>query len=335
MNKQIYIGNTPLIDLTGYATESYVDTAVSNVDVTDQLSNYVLKTSLDASIDAVDASIQNSDASISAIKTTLADIVSDGSVDEAINTWNEMKQFLADYTTASDLSTLINSVKNDAVADASADAAGKYQPIGAYLVADDISTFVDAADVASAINSSITALDLANTYQPIGNYLTNDDISTFITADDISTLVSQDDISTFITADDISTFVTDSSLTTNYYQKGAVNDMLEVISNSINKLSSDVAGKVGSNDISTFVNAGDVATAINSSISALNLSQYAKDASLADYAKSTDIASTYMTINDASNHVQSSDVEHIVTCTSTAYAAIEIKDSKTIYIVTE
>ena len=41
MNKQIYLGGTPLIDLTGYATESYVDTQIANVDVTDQLTNYV------------------------------------------------------------------------------------------------------------------------------------------------------------------------------------------------------------------------------------------------------------------------------------------------------
>lgn len=298
MNKQIYIGGTPLIDLTGYATESYVDTAVDNIDVTDQLQNYVLKNDLDASIAAVDASLVSADASITALKSTLADIVSDGSTDTVINTWAEMKAFLADYTTASDLSTLINTVKEQAVEDASADAAGKYQPKGSYLVANDISTFVDAAAVATQINSSIAALDLPNTYQAKGNYLV---------------------------ADDISTFVTDSSLTTNYYQKGAVNDMLEVISNSINSLSTAVNGKIGPDDISTFVDAAAVSSQINSSIAALNLSQYAKDASLADY----------MTINDASNHVQSADVMHIMKCTSTAYAAIEEKDPKTLYIVTD
>jgi hypothetical protein len=190
MNKQIYLGGTPLIDLSGYATESYVDTAVSNVDVTDQLANYALKSALDASIDAVDASIKSSDASIAAIKSTLAEITGEGAeADTIINTWNEMKQFVADYTTANDLSTLIAQVKEEAVDDASADAASKYQPIGSYLVADDISTFVDAADVADAINSSIAALDLANTYQAKGDYLVADDISTFITSDDISTFV--------------------------------------------------------------------------------------------------------------------------------------------------
>lgn len=186
MNKQIYIGNTPLIDLTGYATESYVDTAVDNIDVTDQLQNYVLKTDLDASIAAVDASLVAADASINALKSTLADIVSDGSTDTVINTWAEMKAFLADYTTASDLSTLINTVKEQAVEDASADAAGKYQPKGSYLVANDISTFVDAAAVATQINSSIAALDLPNTYQAKGNYLVADDISTFVDADTIA-----------------------------------------------------------------------------------------------------------------------------------------------------
>lgn len=152
MNKQIYLGGTPLIDLTGYATESYVDTAVQNVDVTDQLQNYVLKTALDSSIAAVDASIKSSDASITAIKSTLAEITGEGAeADTIINTWQELKDFVADYTTASDLSTLINTVKTQAVEDASADAAAKYQPIGDY---------VTPAGVSSQINSSIAALDL-------------------------------------------------------------------------------------------------------------------------------------------------------------------------------
>lgn len=166
MNKQIYLGGIPLIDLSGYATESYVDTAVSNVDVTDQLQNYVQKTTLDASVAAIDASIVNSDASISSIKTILSQITGDGAeVTAAIDTFNELKQFVADYTTSNDLSTLINNVKTQAVTEAASDAASKYQPIGSYLVADDISTFVDAAAVATAINSSIAALDLANTYE--------------------------------------------------------------------------------------------------------------------------------------------------------------------------
>ena len=147
MNKQIYLGGTPLIDLTGYATESYVDTAVQNVDVTDQLQNYVLKTTLDASYGALDTSIKSSDASITAIEIT-----GEGAeADTIINTWQEMKNFVADYTTASDLSTLINTVKEQAVEDASADAATKYQPIGNY---------VTAAQVSSQIDTSISALNL-------------------------------------------------------------------------------------------------------------------------------------------------------------------------------
>lgn len=186
MNKQIYLGGTPLIDLSGYATESYVDTAVSNVDVTDQLQNYVQKTALDSSVAAIDASIANSDASISSIKSILSQITGDGAeVTAAIDTFNELKQFVADYTTSNDLSTLINNVKTQAIADASADAAGKYQPIGSYLVADDISTFI-----------------------------TNDDISTFITSDDISTFVDSATVAaTYETKNDASNHVAGAGVT--------------------------------------------------------------------------------------------------------------------------
>lgn len=240
MNKQIYIGSTPLIDLSGYATESYVDTAVSNVDVTDQLNNYVQKTALDASYGALDASIKSSDASIASLKSILGQITGDGAeVTTAIDTFNELKAFVQDYTTSNDLSTLIASVRSQAVADASADAASKYQPIGSYLVADDISTFVNAGDVATAINSSIEALNLATTYQPIGNYLVADDISTFVDAAAVASAINSsitaldlantyqakgeylvaDDISTFITSDDISTFVDSATVAATYETK--------------------------------------------------------------------------------------------------------------------
>jgi hypothetical protein len=93
---------------------------------------------------------------------------------------------VADYTTANDLSTLIATVKTEAVNDASADAASKYQPIGNYVTEADLSGYVNADDVAAAINSSIAALDLANTYQAKGNYLVANDISTFVDADAVS-----------------------------------------------------------------------------------------------------------------------------------------------------
>lgn len=179
MNKQIYLGGTPLIDLTGYATENYVDTQIANVDVTDQLTNYVQKTALDASYGALDASIKSTDASIAGLKSVVAQITGEGAeVTAAIDTFNELKQFVADYTNSNDLSTLISTVKTQAVNDASADAASKYQPKGNYITEADLSGYVDADDVASAINSSIAALDLANTYQPKGNYLTAADLPT-------------------------------------------------------------------------------------------------------------------------------------------------------------
>lgn len=154
MNK-LYLGNTQLVDLTGYATESYVDTAVANVDVTEQLENYVLKTTLDASVATINSSIQNSDASIASLKDILTQIVGDGeTVTEAIDTFNELKQFVADYTTSNDLSTLIAQVKTQAVADASADAAGKYVRLDALNA-----SIGEVAYGKAHIDASITALD--------------------------------------------------------------------------------------------------------------------------------------------------------------------------------
>lgn len=213
MNKQIYLGETPLIDLTGYATEQYVQTQIENVDVTDQLQNYVLKTALDASYGALDASVQNTDASIVAIKSTLADIVSDGSTDEIINTWAEMKDFLADYTTASDLSTLIQTVKTQAVNDASADAASKYQPIGNYLTDNDVSVYAKKTELdAYAKNASLAEYAKANTVYTKNEINEQLELIAGSLTDLDERMVSSDDISTFVTADDISTFATETDI---------------------------------------------------------------------------------------------------------------------------
>lgn len=303
MNKQIYLGSTALIDLTGYATETYVQTQIENVDVTDQLENYALKTDistfitdasarqlfvldgsvytkaetneqlevisnainvLDASVKAIqipsldgyalDASLAVTNASLATLQGVVSQITGEGAdVTAAIDTFNELKQFVADYTSANDLSTLIATVKSEAIADASANAASKYQPIGNYLTEhqslaglattsyvdetfakkSDISTFVDASDVASAIDSSITALNLSQ------------------------------------------------------YAKDA------------------------------------------------SLADYAKDASLADYLKTADAATVYQTKNDSSAHVNGSGVTNIVTLTALEYANLGTKSATTLYIVSD
>lgn len=297
MNKQIYIGSTPLIDLTGYATESYVDTAVSNVDVTDQLQNYVLKTSLDASIDAVDASIASTDASIAAIKSTLADIVSDGSTDTIINTWAEMKDFLADYTTASDLSTLINTVKTQAVADASADAASKYQLIGNYLVSNDVSIYAKKSDLSAyAKDASLADYAKASTVYTKNEINTQLELIAGSLTDLNNRMVTSDDISTFVTDNDISTFVDAAAVAT------AINSSIAALD--LANTYQPIGSYLVADDISTFV---DSAT----------------------------IAATYETKNDASNHVAGAGVTNIVTISAADYELLETKSATTLYIVSD
>lgn len=135
MANKLYLGNTALLDLSGYATKndtsifastSYVDTAVSNVDVSDQLNNYVLKDgdkvlSTNDFTDALKSkleSLSNYDdtsvtAALNAVKSTLADITTDGSTDQILNTWAEIKSFLSDYTTSNDLKDVIDTVESN------------------------------------------------------------------------------------------------------------------------------------------------------------------------------------------------------------------------------
>ena len=134
-NKKLFLGNTVLLDLTGYvqtidistfASTSYVDDAVAAVDVSEQLSDYVLKDgdkvlSTNDFTDALKSKLEGlsnyDDTSVTAalnvIKSTLADITTDGSIDSVINTFAEIKSFLADYTTANDLKDVIDTVESN------------------------------------------------------------------------------------------------------------------------------------------------------------------------------------------------------------------------------
>ena len=159
-NNKIFIGNTPILDLTGYATEQYVNTQIENVDVTDQLQNYALKSAVDTSVNALNSSI-------SALKDVVAQITGEGAdVTAAIDTFNELKEFVKDYTNVNDLSTLINTVKSEAVADAATDAATKYQPIGTYATESYVATEIASALVnpnasIGVLNTSVNAIETA------------------------------------------------------------------------------------------------------------------------------------------------------------------------------
>ena len=174
---------------------------------------------MDASYGALDASIKSTDASIAGLKSVVAQITGEGAeVTAAIDTFNELKQFVADYTNSNDLSTLISTVKTQAVSDASADAASKYQPIGNYITEADLSGYVDAAAVSAQINSSIAALDLANTYQPKGNYLVAADIADKVDAAAVSAQINSsiaalDLANTYMTKNDASNHVAGSGVT--------------------------------------------------------------------------------------------------------------------------
>ena len=159
-NNKIFIGNTPILDLTGYATEQYVNTQIENVDVTDQLQNYALKSAVDTSVNALNSSIN-------ALKDVVAQITGEGAdVTAAIDTFNELKEFVKDYTNVNDLSTLINTVKSEAVADAATDAATKYQPIGTYATESYVATEIASALVnpnasIGVLNTSVNAIETA------------------------------------------------------------------------------------------------------------------------------------------------------------------------------
>lgn len=207
----LFLGSQKLIDLSGYATESYVDTAVANVDVSEELSNYVLKdgdkvlstndftdalkTKLEGLSDFDPTNIENA---ISAIQGTLADITLDGSVNSVIDTWTELKNFLADYSTANDLKDIIDTVESTVKT---------WVGNQGYLTSSDIANLVTQNDLQGAttaigvLDTSVSAIE--------ADYVKSNDIASFITASDIPTTVSSfTNDAGYITTTDSSNHVT-------------------------------------------------------------------------------------------------------------------------------
>lgn len=206
----LYLGSTPLIDLSGYATTNYVDTAVSNVDVSDQLSNFVekeegmglsqnsftdsLKTKLESLENYDDTSVTQA---LNAVKATIADITLDGSVNTVIDTWTEIKNFLADFTTANDLKDVIDTVEST------------------------VETWVEAKGYLNGNDTSIYALKTeiptvpttVSSFTNDAGYLVANDVSTKLEANDISTFITANDVSTKLEANDVSTKVTSTQVT--------------------------------------------------------------------------------------------------------------------------
>ena len=203
----LYLGSTPLIDLSAYATESYVDAAVANVDVTDQLSNYVLKDgdkvlSTNDFTDALKTKLEglsnfdptDINTAITAIQGTLADITLDGSVNTVIDTWTEIKNFLADYSTANDLKDIIDTVESTVKT---------WVGNQGYLTANDVSTFANESAI-TVLDTSVNAIE--------ADYVKSNDISTFITDNDASVYALKSEIPTVPTT--VSSFTNDSGYQT-------------------------------------------------------------------------------------------------------------------------
>lgn len=247
----LYLGSTPLIDLSGYATKldtsifastSYVDDAVAAVDVSEQLSDYVLKDGdkVLSTNDFTDAllsklnGLSNYDdtsvtAALNAVKSTLADITTDGSTDAILNTWSEIKNFIADYTTANDLKDVIDTVEsniqtyvNNQGYLTSADLSGYLTSVDAstiYVKKNDVSTLEESFRVAaaaiSALDNRATALDSSVTAIE-ADYVKSNDVSAFVTSSTLaSTLndyVTDNDASVYLKANDVSTKVNSQSV---------------------------------------------------------------------------------------------------------------------------
>lgn len=215
----LYLGSTPLIDLSAYASTSYVDAAVQNVDVSQQLGDYL--TIVNASIgfvakesgkvlstnDFTDAlktkldSLENFDptdisTALSTIQSTLADITTDGNVQSVIDTFAEIKSFLADYDNTDTLQSIIN---------ATSSSIETWVGQQGFLKSNDVSTFITAADLP-------TVPTTVSSFTNDAGYQTANDVSAFITDNDASVYALKSEVPTVPTT--VSSFTNDANYQT-------------------------------------------------------------------------------------------------------------------------
>lgn len=127
MANKLFLGAKALIDLSGYYTKAETDAAIKNVDVSDQLGNYVLKDGdkVLSENDFTDAlkkkldGLSNYDdtdvrSAISAVQSTLSTLTGDGkAATAAIDTFKEIEAFLAAYTNQDSLTKLLSDLKTE------------------------------------------------------------------------------------------------------------------------------------------------------------------------------------------------------------------------------
>ena len=233
----LYLGSTPLIDLSGYATKldtsifastSYVDAAVDAVDVSEQLTGLVEKELVEGSdsrykvlsdnnfTDALltklntlanydDTSVTQA---IALINTTLSDLTTDSStVTEVIDTFEEIKSFLSDYDTNDKLKSIIDAATTSATTSIETWVGQqgflKSNDVSIYLTAVDASTiYVKKNDVSTYDESFRIAADAIAVLDS-----SIQDITASVSAIEAD-YVKSNDVSTFITANDVSTFIT-------------------------------------------------------------------------------------------------------------------------------
>lgn len=258
-NKKLFLGNTVLLDLTGYvqtidistfASTSYVDAAVDAVDVSEQLTGLVEKELVEGSesrykvlsdnnfTDALltklntlanydDTSVTQA---IALINTTLSDLTTDSStVTEVIDTFEEIKAFLSDYDTNDKLKSIVDAATTSVETWVGQQGFLKSNDVSIYLTAVDASTiyvkkndvstydesFRIAADAIAVLDSSIQ--DITASVSAIeADYVKSNDVSTFVTstalASTLNDYVTDNDASVYLKANDVSTKVNSQSV---------------------------------------------------------------------------------------------------------------------------
>ena len=194
--------------------------------------NYYTKEEIDDTIEAVNASISNSDSSIIIINEKLQNIDS---------SWDNYY--------------------NKETIDASIVAYA--QPKGDYALNTDISAnYYTKTQVDKLINESdIFNAELYYTKDDIDNshFLVANDVSNKLEANDISTKLEANDVSIFITANDISSFLTADDISTKL-EANDISTKLEANDVSIFLTANDISTKLEANDVSIFLTANDIST---------------------------------------------------------------------------
>ena len=352
MANMLYLGNTPLIDLSGYYTKGEVDAAISNVDVTEQLADYVEK--VEGKGLSTNDFDNNYKSKLDGLETKyVAKVSGKGlSTNDFTNTYKNSLDNLPNNYVAKDGDKVVSSNDFTGALKTKLEGLENFDP-------KDINSAISAiegtlGDITGDGKEVTAALDTwAEIKAFISDYENTDSVASLLSTLE-SNIHSWVEGKNYTTAAELGLedYAKTADVAATYQVKGDYVPFYNENKNSIvlNKTKINGAYEGGlslfpltlasdyhTHEMIFYPNTNDIIA--YTSLDATGKEGYdegdkfIKESDIVDMATKTDVASTYETKEDAKNHIDGAGVTNVVAITAADFAKLQTKNATTLYIV--